>query len=191
MIKFKRGLLLPVLFIAQMMSAQTEYGETTKSRLFFGSDFRITASTFGSLIDLGPIAGYNINPYLAVAAGPSYLFYSERIAPGNSLRLNFFGGRVLLRVRPFPERLPGIFLQAETQMINRVKYEYNPVTFLEERKRVWGNYPMAGIGFRQAAGENSYFTIALLFNMRDDGSAYSVLNGSPLTYKVGYIIGLF
>lgn len=183
--------ILPLLIFSSGAFAQTEYGETTKSRLFFGGDFRVTASTMGSLIDLGPIAGYNINPYLSVAAGPSYLFYSERIAPGKSFRLNFYGGRMLLRLRPLPERLPGLFLQAEGQMINSATYLYDPNTMADIVKRSWAPYALAGIGFRQPAGENSFFTIALLFNFREDASVYSLLNGSPLTYKVGYIFGLF
>jgi hypothetical protein len=191
MIKFIRTGILCLFISAFNVSAQTEYGESLKSRMFFGGDFRLTASTFASLIDIGPIAGYNLNPYLSVAAGPSYLFYSERIAPGNSFRLNFYGGRILTRLRPFPERLPGLFLQAEAQMISSVMLQFNPNTMEDERIRVWNPYYMAGIGFRQPAGENSFFTVALLVNFREDATAYSVLNGSPLTYKVGYIFGLF
>ena len=97
----------------------------------------------------------------------------------------------MLRARPFPERLPGLFFQAEGQMVNNVIFQYDPLTNTESMKRIWGAFPMAGIGFRQAAGENAFFTIALLINFKEDASAYSRLNGSPLTYKVGYIIGLF
>lgn len=181
------------IFCVSMLNAQTEFGETTKSRIFLGGDFRIAASTYGSLLDLNPFVGYNLNEYLSVAAGPSYIFYSER-SPGQvkSFRTSFYGGRTFLRVRPFPERLPSIYFQGETQFINSLIFRYDPVLMTDIRERVWNPYVMAGIGFRQQASDNAFFTFTILFNfLEEDGSVFSYLNGSPLSYRIGFMLGLF
>lgn len=185
-------IIFPFLLCGSHSEAQTEFGETPRSRIFFGGDFRLAVTSFGSILDLNPFAGYNLNQYISVSAGPSYIFYSER-TPGmsQSYRTSFYGGRTFIRIRPFPERLPSIYFQGETQLINSILYSYNS-NFEIVKDRVWNPYVLGGIGFRQQASENAFFTFTLLFNfLKEDGSEYSYLNGNPLSYRVGFIIGMF
>ncbi len=174
----------------QQTKAQTEFGETPKSKIFIGSTFRLGISNLGSLIELSPYVGYNINSYFSAGLGPSYTFYSERFN-GQSVRFHFFGARGFLRVLPAPERLPGLFLAAELENINNETIIYDPNTFQFDQARRWTPAYLVGAGFRQKTGNNSYFTISLLYNLADDGTAESTIYGGPLVYRVGYMFGLY
>jgi hypothetical protein len=167
----------------QQTNAQTEFGETPKSKIFIGSTFRLGISNFGSLIELSPYVGYNINSYFSAGLGPSYTFYSERYA-GQSYRTHYYGARGFIRILPAPERLPGLFLAAELESINNE-------TSIFAQTRSWTPAYLVGAGFRQKTGNNSYFTVSLLFNLADDGTAESTIYGGPLVYRVGYMFGLY
>lgn len=170
--------------------AQTEFGETPKSRIFLGSTFRLGISNFGSLIELSPYAGYNINRFVAAGVGPSYTFYSERFQ-NQSYRTHYFGGRGFIRILPLPDRLPALFLTAELETINNEYFFQDPISFEIKRGRRWTPAYLVGGGFRQKTGSNSYFTISLLFNLADNGTPESTIYGGPLVYRVGYMFGLY
>jgi hypothetical protein len=179
-------ILCTLLLNLQQINAQTEFGETPKSKIFVGSTFRLGISNFGSLIELSPYVGYNINSFLAAGVGPSYTFYSVRNF-GQTYRTHYYGGRGFLRVLPAPERLPGLFLAAELETINNEDLStYNVV-----KTRRWTPAYLVGAGFRQKTGNNSYFTVSLLFNLADDGTYESTIYGGPLVYRVGYMFGLY
>lgn len=165
------------------LTAQTEFGETPKSKIFIGSTFRLGISNFGSLIELSPYVGYNINSFLAAGVGPSYTFNSVRNF-GQTFRTHLYGARGFLRILPAPERLPGLFVAAEIETIN-----HKP--FINLSTRQWTPAYLIGAGFRQKTGDNSYFTISLLFNLADNGTFESTIYGGPLVYRVGYMFGLY
>jgi hypothetical protein len=167
----------------QQINAQTEFGETPKSKIFVGSTFRLGISNFGSLIELSPYVGYNINSYLAAGVGPSYTFNSVRNF-GQTFRTHLYGSRGFLRILPAPERLPGLFVAAEIETINNKP-------FIDLSTRRWTPAYLVGAGFRQKTGNNSYFTVSLLFNLADDGTYESTIYGGPLVYRVGYMFGLY
>jgi hypothetical protein len=49
-----------------------------------------------------------------------------------------------------------------------------------EFKRAWTPAVPVGAGFKQMAGENSFFTITVLWNLLDDGTQASSIYGGPL-----------
>jgi hypothetical protein len=176
-----------VLSISDLKS-QTEFGETFKSRLYVGSNFALNLGSFTSL-DISPMVGYNFNRYVSAGIGTSYIFYSIRY-PNFSQRASFYGGRVFGRLLPFPDALPGLFVHAEAETINNEQYTQDPSSNAVVLRRVWTPAYFLGGGFRQKVGNNSYFTISLLFNLADDGLKPTIYP-NIIVYRVGFIVGLF
>ena len=169
--------------------AQTEYGETLKSKLYLGATFGLGFGTYTN-IDVSPMIGYNINRHFSAGLGMTYMYYSYRY--GNErIQGNFYGGRIFTRILPLPDLMPGIFLHGELESINNERYitvnpALNPVL-----ARVWTPALLVGAGFRQKAGNNSYFTVSLLYNTSYNGTAESSIYSGPLIYRVGFILGLY
>ena len=189
-IKNLHVIICTLLLNLQQINAQTEYGETPKSKIFIGSTFRLGISNFGSLIELSPYVGYNINSYFSAGLGPSYTFYSVRNF-GQTFRTHYYGARGFFRILPAPERFPGLFLAAELETISNEYFFQDPITFEISQARKWTPAYLVGAGFRQKTGNNSYFTVSLLFNLADDGTVESTIYGGPLVYRVGYMFGLY
>jgi hypothetical protein len=185
-----RSIILLLTFaLSGSIQAQTEYGETFKSRLYVGGNFGLQ---FGSLtsIDLSPFVGYNINRHFSAGLGMTYMFYSYRFANVN-YRSSFYGGRIFTRIRPLPDQLPGLFLHGEYESINNERYVQKDPNSPYVLARAWTPAVLAGLGFRQQAGTNSFFTISILYNVLDDGTAQSSVYGGPLIYRVGFVFGLY
>jgi hypothetical protein len=186
---YKRILVPALLILCSFKAsfAQTEFGETIKSRIYVGGNFGLGFGTFTN-IDISPMAGYNLNKYLSAGLGASWMFYSYRFA-GVSERASFYGGRAFGRLVPLPETFPSIFLHGEYETINNERWVENALGAFEF-KRTWTPAIHLGGGFRQMAGENSFFTFTVLWNLLDDGTQASSIYGGPLNYRVGFIIGL-
>jgi hypothetical protein len=184
-----RILLLSICFFSINLNAQTDYGETLKSRLYVGGTFGLSIGSI-SYIDLSPMVGYNINRYLSGGVGMTYMFYSERNG-SESIRRNFYGGRIFTRILPLPDLLPGIFLHGELESINNERYIKKNNSTNPELARAWTPAVLVGAGFRQQAGTNSYFTVSVLYNTLDDGTEESTFYDGPLIYRVGFILGLY
>jgi hypothetical protein len=86
--------------------------------------------------------------------------------------------------------MPNIFLHGEIESISRRREVENALGAFE-LKRVWTPAIPVGAGFRQMAGENSFFSITVLWNLLDDGTQASSIYGGPLLYRVGFIFGLY
>jgi hypothetical protein len=183
------GSILFYLGFSQITSAQTEYGESFKSRLYVGGTFGLGLGTVTN-IDLSPMAGYNFNHYLSGGFGVTYMFYSYN-QPGQDVRTSFYGGRLFLRAVPLPEILPGLYLHAEIESINNERYFANPVTGFFTLRRAWTPGILVGPGYRQQAGTNSYFMIGLYYNVLDNGTAESSIYNGPIIYRIGFIFGLY
>lgn len=169
--------------------SQTEFGETFGSRLYVGGNFGLGFGTFTS-IDISPLAGYNFNRVFSAGIGGTYMYYQYRLYAGSSVRAFFYGARVFARAVPLPEILPNIFLHGEYESINNEREVEGPIGNFEF-KRTWTPAVPIGLGLRQPAGENSFFTIMVLWNMLDDGTQASSVYGGPLIYRVGLIVGLY
>ncbi len=187
--KLIRLLAFLILFSAPtMLHAQTEYGETFASRLYVGGNFGLGFGTFTS-IDISPLAGYNFNRVFSAGIGGTYMYYQYRYG-NDSERASFYGARIFARALPLPEILPNIFLHGEYESINNERWVEGPIGNFEF-KRTWTPAVPVGLGLRQPAGQNSYFTIMVLWNMLDDGTQASSIYGGPLIYRVGLIVGLY
>lgn len=169
--------------------AQTEYGESLKSRLFFGGTFGLGLGTVTN-IDLSPMAGYNINRYFSGGLGITYMFYSFN-QPGQDYRTSFYGTRLFARAVPLPDLFPGIFVHAEYELMNNERFvqedPFGPVVL----KRAWTPAILVGPGYRSNIGTNSFFTLSLYFNLMDDGTPQSSIYGGPIVYRIGFIFGLY
>jgi len=176
-------------FWSEQAFSQTEFGETFKSRIYVGGNFSLGIGTI-TLIEVSPLAGYNITRTLSAGIGTTYMFYSYR-DPFQSYRTSFYGGRIFSRFVPLPDALPAFFLHGEIESLSAERLETNPITGIFELKRRFVPAYMAGIGIRQPAGQNSFFTLTLLYNFADDGTFGSTIYPSPFQLRVGYIFGLY
>lgn len=182
---FRLLLIVVALLLAPGLRAQTEFGETFKSRIFLGGDFSISFGTY-SLIDLSPLVGYNVNRFVSAGVGGTYKFMA---VPGN--RQNYYGGRAFARLRPLPEYLPGVFLHGEWETVNH-DYWMAPDQYSSPvLTRKWTPAILGGIGLRSQMGTNSYFTLCILFNFLDDGTVGSSIYSGPILPRVGFIYGLY
>jgi long-subunit fatty acid transport protein len=187
-ISLLRNVFVLIIFLPFGTQAQTEYGETFVSRLYVGGNFGLG---FGSLtsIDVSPMIGYNINRHFSGGVGATYMYYSYRNYTGESERASFYGGRIFGRIVPLPDMFPNIFLHGEFESINNERWVKNDLGAYEF-KRTWTPAVPIGAGFKQMAGENSFFSITVLWNILDDGTQASSIYGGPLLYRVGFIFGL-
>jgi hypothetical protein len=180
---------LKILVLSTVSFAQTEFGETFASKIYVGGNFGLGFGTFTS-IDISPLAGYNFNRVFSAGIGGTYMYYQYRLNAGSSERASFYGARVFARAVPLPEILPNIFLHGEYESINNEREVEEPLGNFEF-KRTWTPAVPVGLGLRQPAGQNSFFTIMVLWNMLDDGTQASSIYGGPLIYRVGLIVGLY
>lgn len=186
-ISFLRCIFALLLLMPLGTQAQTEYGETLVSRLYAGGNFGLGFGTLTS-IDVSPMIGYNINRHFSGGVGATYMYYSYRNYTGQSERASFYGGRIFGRIVPLPDMLPNIFLHGEIESINNERWVENEFGAFEF-KRAWTPAVPVGAGFKQMAGENSFFSITILWNLLDDGTQASSIYGGPLLYRVGFIFG--
>jgi hypothetical protein len=174
------------------MKAQTEYGETFKSRIYVGGSFALGLGNVTS-IDISPMAGYNFNRYLSAGAGITYMFYSYNDPFGNSAdyRTSFYGARVFARAVPLPDLLRGLFLHAEYESINNERLAEAFPNGPLQLQRTWTPAVLIGPGFRSQMGANSFFTLSLYYNVLDDGTMATSIYSGPIIYRVGFIFGLY
>lgn len=187
--KLRIGLLVFFISVCYCANSQTEYGETLKSRLYVGGTFGLGIGTVTN-IDISPMVGFNINRHFSAGLGTTYMFYSYRYGSIN-YSSHFYGGRVFGRIVPLPDQLPSIFLHGEYETINNereIQEDFNSPYIL---KRTWTPALLIGAGFKQQAGNNSFFTATILYNAIDDGTSANTIYGGPLVYRVGFIFGLY
>lgn len=180
---------LVLCFAGEHVVAQTEFGETQKSRIYVGGNFSLSLGNI-TLVEVSPLAGYNITRSLSAGIGTTYMFYSYR-DQFQSYRTSFYGGRIFTRFVPLPDLLPAFFLHGEIESLSAERLLTNPITGVFELDRKFVPAYMAGIGIRQPAGKNSFFTLTLLYNFSDDGTFESTIYPSPIQLRVGYIFGLY
>ncbi len=148
-----------------------------KERLFFGGDLGLSFGTI-TYIRIAPILGYNINPKLAVGAGPSYQYYNDnRYIDASS---SIYGGSAFGRYFI----LENIFLQSELEVLNleRISYFQNSDTF---QSRVTIPVLFVGGGFSQRTANGSGFFIGIFYDVIGDiNSPYP----SDIAFRAGGMI---
>ena len=189
MFRIRILLFISLSFFGKIAHSQTDYGDTFKSHLYVGGTFGLGFGT-NTNIDVSPLVGYNINRHFSAGLGMTYMFYAYRMGT-ESYRGHFYGGRVFTRILPLPDQLPGLFLHAELESINNERYIQKYVNSPFVLDRVWTPALLVGAGFKQQAGNNSYFTISILYNVLGDGTITSSIYGGPLIPRIGFIYGLY
>ena len=150
-----------------------------KDKLAFGGELSIFLGTT-SYINISPFIGYRINPDITFGIGPSYQYWAQRFAsgPNGVNRTHIYGGRIFVR----HELGKMFFLHAEYEVLNLQDYI---VGFGLGRVNV--NMAGAGIGYKSAFSESSYYYIMALFDfIQDPRSIYPL---SPIIFKVGFMFG--
>jgi hypothetical protein len=177
----KKYLILILSVISLTVFSQTESGDTPISRVYVGANFGLQFGNF-TMIDISPLAGYNLTNWLSAGIGGTYMFINFR-SQSQNYNTNFYG------IRGFARGLIGqqFFLHSEYELLNGEKLLPNQSGFLN-LQRTWQPSFWVGGGYRTPAGNNSFFTFTLLYNLLDTPDSFY---GNPITARVGYIFGLF
>src|SRR5688572_24295697 len=150
-----------------------------KDRLAYGGELSMYFGTT-SYINISPFIGYRINPDITVGLGPSYQYWAQRNGngPNNVFRTHIFGGRAFIR----HELGKSFFLHAEYEILNLQDYIVGIGL-----GRVNVAMAGAGLGYKSAFTESSYYYVMALFDfIQDPRSIYPL---SPIVFKVGFMFG--
>jgi hypothetical protein len=160
------------LFLFSTSSGQRSRDEIPplKERLFYGGNFSLQIGTITN-IDISPIIGLWVLPKLAVAIGPTYIFYKDNIS-----KTDIFGGRSYIQyvlLRDIDKFIPlgihtSVFLHLEDEMLS-LDSEFwgkNSVT----TSRFLMNRVLSGAGLSQQVGERLSFNFMVLWALTDSGS---------------------
>lgn len=170
-----------ILLIQPLILSGQQYNKEVPplgERFFYGGSFGLM---FGSITDIeaSPIVGFWVLPRLAVAAGPNYRFYKDRID-----KTTIYGGRIytdLVVIRDFSSLIPvgtnfGIFLHAENEFLSlESAFWKNPPVFSE---RFWINTILAGPGISQMLGRRSSLNFMVLWALNE--TEYGVYSNPEL-----------
>ena len=174
--------LLFVLLISSLsvLSAQRDREEPPplRERLFFGGNFGLQ---LGSITDIqvSPVVGLWLLPRLAVAVGPDYRFYKDRLS-----RTNIFGGKAytefvvvkdLNSVIPFGVNT-GIFLHLEDEYLSLENSFWKNSPYMSGRFGL--NTVLAGGGLSQGLGRRSSMNFTLLWAL--NSSIYDIYSNPEI-----------
>jgi len=162
-----------LLFVSySIISGQKTREETPplKDRLFFGGSMGLQ---FGTITDIqvSPVVGLWVLPRLAVAGGPNYRYYRDKIF---DVKMSIFGGNAYLQyvlVRDINTLIPlgihtGIFLHVEDELLN---LDYDFISYQPSPDRFFVNTVLAGGGISQQIGNRSSLNIMFLWALNDSG----------------------
>ncbi|MDR2886965.1 MAG: hypothetical protein LBV26_03025 [Bacteroidales bacterium] len=145
-----------------------------RERLFFGGSFGLQFGTITN-IDISPIAGLWILPRVAIAGGPSFMYYKFYNDKTSIYGGHFYSQYLLLQ--DLDNILPiglhtGIFLHIEDELLSlESDYWRNPSY---SSNRFVANNVLLGGGIRQQMGRRSFMHLTALWKISDSGySIYS------------------
>jgi hypothetical protein len=181
----KTILTLLLLLSVNMFAAGQEVKEEQpplSERLFFGGSLGLQFGTI-TYIDISPVVGLWVLPRVAIAGGPSYMYYKFR-----NDQTSIYGGRLYTQyvvLHNLNDVLPigmntGFFLHLEAEALSLEtsywKYPYN------QSGRFMANNVLFGGGIRQQMGTRSFLHLSALWKIHDSG--YS-MHSSP-EIRVGF-----
>lgn len=180
----KKSLFIFVLLFASLLKAQTEFGDTFKSRVYVGGNFGLNLGTI-TLVEVSPLAGFNFTERFSAGLGFSYIYYSDaRFKP--ALRFNMIGGRAFARFLVLDQ----LFLHAEYEVMSYKDLVFEPGSSFGELKRIFTPAIPVGVGYRSQVGANSFFTISLLYDTMSRTNI-NTLYPNGIIYRIGFIYGLY
>jgi hypothetical protein len=139
-----------------------------RERLFFGGNFALQFGTYTN-IEIDPIIGFWILPRLAVAAGPTYIFYKF-----DNVRTDIYGGRCYVQYVLFRDIDRFIPLGVHSSIILHVEDEVlsldsglsnSPI----ESDRFTINTLLGGFGLSQQIGRRGSVNLMVLWTLSDSG----------------------
>jgi hypothetical protein len=145
-----------------------------REKVFFGAGGGLQFSSFATVIELMPSAGYRITPKLHGGVIGIYQYVRDR---GYQLNIHNYGASLFARYFFVPQ----FYATAEYEQIN-----YGFATSLRETNRQWVDRPMLGAGYFQEGSRGGGFFISILYDLNYTNSGpypYS----SPLVYRAGLI----
>jgi len=177
------SLILLFLFSANIFvfgqNVRREEKPPLRERLFFGGSFGLQFGTV-TYIDISPTVGLWVLPRVAIAGGPSYIYYKDKRFSNNEIETSIYGGRFytqFLLIENLNNVLPvglntGIFLHLEDEALSyESAYWKNPPY---DSKRFIANNVLFGGGIRQPMGARSFLNMTVLWKIHDSGySTYS------------------
>jgi len=146
---------------------QKEQAPPVKERLFYGGNFGLM---FGSItnIQVSPVVGFWVLPRIAIAAGPTYMYYKDQMG-----KTSVYGGRGYMQyvvIQDLSRLIPGsghtgFFLHVEDELLslkaNFWKYPYNPPG------RFFVNTVLVGGGLSQQLGRRASVNFMVLWPLND------------------------
>lgn len=134
---------------------------------------------------VSPTLGYQVTNNFNVAAGPLYMFFTQR-NPNTGTRQNYsiWGARLWAQHRIYRT----FYAHAEYELMGAIR-GVNPATGNLERQTI-GN-PLVGFAL-VSAGDRSFQSIALLYNLNyiDGLTPYGTLAGAPILIRAGWCFNL-
>jgi len=168
------------LLIFQILHGQSSRQQTPplRERLFYGGNFGLQ---LGSITDIqvSPVIGIWLLPRVAVAAGPDYRFYKDRIN-----RTIIYGGKGYVEfvvIQNINKVLPlgvntGVFLHAEDEMLSLESAFWKSPPYYTERFAI--NTVLVGAGISQQMGRRSSLNMMFLWALNDSG--YGIYNSPEI-----------
>ncbi len=144
-------------------SSAKESRPPLSERMFFGGSFGLQFGTITN-IEISPVAGLWLLPRLAIAAGPSWQYYSDPLG-----KTSIYGGRGYLRfmfISDFNQFIPlginlGLFTHAEYEALSLENdfWSLSP----SGNARIWQHNALLGLGLSQPLGMKSSMNIYFLW----------------------------
>jgi len=139
---------------------------------------------FGAFqVYVSPTLGYQVNENLNVAAGPLYMFFTQRSATGNRQNYSIWGARAWAQHRIYRR----FYAHAEYELMGAIRGVN--ASGGAERQNI-GN-PLVGFAL-VSAGDRSFQSIALLYNLNymENLTPYGTVAGIPVLIRAGWCFNL-
>ncbi len=138
-----------------------------KDRLFFGGSFGLQLGTITD-IEVSPVAGFWVFPWLAVGAGPNYRFYKDPLG-----RTHILGGRSYAQfvvIQDLNSIIPlglnfGFFFHVEDELLSLESEFWKDPPYASSRFLV--NTYLAGVGMSQPMGRRSSMNLMVLWALNE------------------------
>ena len=181
-------LILLLLFSTNLLilgqNARKQEKPPISERLFFGGSFGLQFTSAVTYIDVSPTVGLWILPRIAIAGGPSYTYYKNKIY---NEEMSIYGGRFYtqyLLVENLSNVLPlglntGIFLHLEDELSH---YIINSPPSLSGK--FIDNRVLLGGGIRQQMGQRSFLNLTALWTIHDSG--YSIRSNPEIRISFSF-----
>jgi hypothetical protein len=172
-------------FLFSILSGQESEKDTPalKDRLFYGGNIALQFGTITN-IEIAPVVGLWLLPKLAVAIGPSYIYYKDMYGS-----IDFYGGRAYTQYVVFRDLDKFIPLGVHTSLCLHLEDE---MLSLDSRLkdntsvssgRFINNTVLGGFAISQQIGNRSSVNLMFLWTLNDPG--YQIYSNPEI--RIGFV----